>query len=457
VVVQEKPKLQHVQQFHGGAVRLLGVAAIVVAGVAGYWFAIGRPELPSPHALTQLLPAGQSQNQVQNQATSAPPDENAAADLPPPLESAPAAPLPDAQHSAFDAAPAGRLHTAAGTAVKPSDLTRLLPQCANTSDANERILCAQVAFALDDGWFADDNEQPKLPYWMTLSYRVAIATFLAREDASSENAASSSLASQHIEAGKALASAQELEGAVREFTEAIRIDPQSATAHVERGQVLFKHGNTESAVADFETAIKLDPQSAAAYKALGMAVHYLGNSDRAITNLSRAIEIAEADPSRLPVIDVFFSRRIRAALFNGKGRSDEELADLNWIINEYWTNAALRTALRENYGEDGVSGVIVHIYRARAVNLIARRNYDGATADISMAMQLDPRQTLALTILRARVLEMAGHREQAAADYKRALELSPTNDDVKSALARLRKGGAQPSGTRPSTPAIPVD
>jgi hypothetical protein len=54
-----------------------------------------------------------------------------------------------------------------------------------------------------------------------------------------------------IEAGKKAATADDLEEAVRDFTEAVRIDPIYPGGYTERGQVLFKLGETDRAIADF--------------------------------------------------------------------------------------------------------------------------------------------------------------------------------------------------------------
>jgi tetratricopeptide (TPR) repeat protein len=320
--------------------------------------------------------------------------------------------------------------------------------CTDTTNANERVRCADAAIASGEGLSSADDAVSQLPYWMTFprrvagDARVAGAPVAARpepaEQAARHPTASERPQNSHLEAGRALASADDMQGAIREFGEAIRLEPQLAAAYFERGQVLFKNGNSEGAIADFETATRIDPQQAMAFKALGMAVHYRGDSDRAIANLTRAIQIAQADPLRMSAIDLFFARRTRASLYNRMRHFDGELSNLGAMIDAYWKNPALASALRANYGEAGAAGVMAQVYRSRTANLVARRNFDAATADLSMAMHLDPRQTLALTIERGRVQEMAGRSAQAEADFKRALELSPNNDDVKSALSRLR-------------------
>ena len=91
-------------------------------------------------------------------------------------------------------------------------------------------------------------------------------------------------------AGRRAAIKGDLDGAVRNFSEAIRIDPKYPDSYSERGQALFKLGETERAIADYSAAIQRDPQFGAALRARGMAYLYRGSADLALADLSRARE-----------------------------------------------------------------------------------------------------------------------------------------------------------------------
>src|SRR3954463_8246241 len=54
-----------------------------------------------------------------------------------------------------------------------------------------------------------------------------------------------------IETGKKAATADDLEKAVRDFGEAVRIDPNYPGGYSERGQALFKLGETDRAIAEY--------------------------------------------------------------------------------------------------------------------------------------------------------------------------------------------------------------
>lgn len=231
------------------------------------------------------------------------------------------------------------------------------------------------------------------------------------------------------------------DGAIRDFSAAIRIDPNFSDAYVQRGNARFKNGSPDLAIADFRDAIRIDARNAAAFKARGMARLYNADEEGALDDLSKAIQIAETEAARLPVIDLFFARRTRAGIYSRKQAGDRELFDLSAMLDAYWKNPDLADALKANYGIQGATSLMATIYRQRAALYIQRANADGAIADLSFALQLDPTRAIQLILERARIQEAAGKREQAAADFKRVLQINPRIEEAKQAVARLN---AQP-------------
>ena len=169
-----------------------------------------------------------------------------------------------------------------------------------------------------------------------------------------------------------------------------------------------------------------------------MALLYKGDEAAALEDLTRAIQIAEADGTRLTALELFFARRSRVAMYVRKQSDERELFDLGAMIDAYWKNPDLADALKANYGTQGAAAVIASIYRQRAALYQQRANIDGAIADLSLALQLDPAHTLPILAERARLQEAAGRREQALADFKRALELNPRYEEARQALVRLK-------------------
>jgi tetratricopeptide (TPR) repeat protein len=249
---------------------------------------------------------------------------------------------------------------------------------------------------------------------------------------------SSTTAREKFDHGVSLASADNLDGALADFSEAIRLDPKFSDAYVQRGQAMFKNGNADRAISDFTQALQIDPRNAGAFKARGMAMLYKGDDDGAIIDLTKAIQYAEIDPASIPAVEVFYARRSRASLYDRKQLYDRELIDLNAMIDSYWKNPGLATTLKTTYRDQGAATLLASIYRLRAAVNQKRSNLDNAIGDLSFAIQLDPQRALPFIIERARFLEAAGRKDQAAADYQQALNLSPANIDVKNELERLR-------------------
>jgi len=90
--------------------------------------------------------------------------------------------------------------------------------------------------------------------------------------------------------GYASSSFGDFEGAVRDFSKAIEIDPGQAEAYVIRGLARIVLGDYGGAIRDSDIAIGLDPGYAEAYVARGLARRNLADYRGAVRDLDRAIE-----------------------------------------------------------------------------------------------------------------------------------------------------------------------
>ena len=260
----------------------------------------------------------------------------------------------------------------------------------------------------------------------------------APPDAAAAGAVAGSNARSLTEGAKQGIKSGNLDRAVRDLTAAIRADPLYAEAYVARGQALFQLGETERAIVDLDEAVRLDPRNAVAIRARGMAQLYRGDEDAALADLSKAIQLAEADPARMPPLDLFYAHRNRAALSDKKQQYDREIYDLTAMIDAYWRDPVLAEALRTNYREAGAASLIGSIYRLRAHAQIHRGSPDAAVTDLSFALQLDQQHTVALLLERGHLQETLGRREPAILDFQRVLEFNPAHEEAKTALARLK-------------------
>ena len=219
-----------------------------------------------------------------------------------------------------------------------------------------------------------------------------------------------------IETGKKAATAHDLEKAVRDFTDAVHIDPHFPGGYSERGQALFELGETDRAIADYSAALKHDPNYWPALRGRAMANLYRGATDRALSDLSRAIQAAEIDPNRLSPLELFYARRSRAAIYGTRMQLDAEIADCSAIIEAYQRDEALNVALVGIYRTEGAANLIATIYRQRANAYTRRLNPELARADLTAAATLSADRGLSAPVDRPRLNEAIGQRRQPGVD-----------------------------------------
>jgi tetratricopeptide (TPR) repeat protein len=87
----------------------------------------------------------------------------------------------------------------------------------------------------------------------------------------------------------------ELDKAITDSTEAIRIKPEDVLAHLLRGfAYAYKH-DFDRAIADYTEAIRLDPTNAVAYYNRGLAYKGLDEKVKAEADLARGRELGFKD------------------------------------------------------------------------------------------------------------------------------------------------------------------
>lgn len=83
----------------------------------------------------------------------------------------------------------------------------------------------------------------------------------------------------------------DLNGAIADYSGAIVLDPNYAFAYGNRGIAYFDENDFDRAIADFNKVIMLDPKSAAAYRNRGIVYFYYGNPAKALADVSQASEL----------------------------------------------------------------------------------------------------------------------------------------------------------------------
>ncbi len=116
---------------------------------------------------------------------------------------------------------------------------------------------------------------------------------------------------------------KDLDRAIADFTRAILIDPQYARAYNKRGFVWLQKKMYARALADFTRAVEIDPVFARAYHNRGNVMLRQKEFDKAIADYTQALRFDRDDV--LALVD-------RASAEHGKGDDARALADLTEAI-----------------------------------------------------------------------------------------------------------------------------
>ena len=82
---------------------------------------------------------------------------------------------------------------------------------------------------------------------------------------------------------------------IKDYDEAIRLNPQSAEAYYKRGFAYQNMGQGERAIEDFDRAIRINPEFAMAYSNRGYAYLNKRQYDRAVVDCTKAIKLDPSD------------------------------------------------------------------------------------------------------------------------------------------------------------------
>jgi tetratricopeptide (TPR) repeat protein len=124
--------------------------------------------------------------------------------------------------------------------------------------------------------------------------KMALLQKQVKESASTKQSADSediSTFSGQMMVGTSLMKKGDLDGAIKHFQEALKIEPENINAHVSMGLALGYKRNFDGAISHFRTAIKINPRIPEIYNSLAVALAYTGKTDKAIAQLNKALEI----------------------------------------------------------------------------------------------------------------------------------------------------------------------
>ncbi len=156
-----------------------------------------------------------------------------------------------------------------------------------------------------------------------------------------------------------------------------------------------KDGQFDKALKDFDEAIRLEPRAPMPYKNRGAAYAEKGDHKRAIIDLTRAVALSP---------DLLEAYLLRAKEYKSMGENVKALADLELVIKADSTNAIA--------------------FANRGAVLYDLDRYENALVDFNRAIELDP-NLAEVYLNRGEYYAEIGSRERAINDFTQALELNP--------------------------------
>jgi tetratricopeptide (TPR) repeat protein len=118
--------------------------------------------------------------------------------------------------------------------------------------------------------------------------------------------------------GLSKASKGDHKGAIEDFNQALRLNPQNSQIYYTRGRSRFKLGDTQGAIADLTHALQINPRNAEAYFILGNVYRKLGTYQRSILNYTQALQLCPNSPK------VHYNRAIAYAELAEERKSAED-------------------------------------------------------------------------------------------------------------------------------------
>jgi tetratricopeptide (TPR) repeat protein len=225
--------------------------------------------------------------------------------------------------------------------------------------------------------------------------------------------------------GNAWYEKKEYDRAIQDFGEALRLDPASASIYCLRGAVWAIKNDLDRAIEDFDEAIRLDSANADAFVSRGQAWLAKNNYDQAIQDYDHAIRL---DPSKAPIVEekrrIAWSRKAEVDRARS-ARSNDSIASFNsgrsWLAKK-----ELDRALQEFNEAIRLNPAFGSAYGQRGIVWAQKRDYDRAIADYSEAIRLIPNEAWNYF---NRGLAWSRKREfdNAIQDFDTALRINPTN------------------------------
>ena len=233
----------------------------------------------------------------------------------------------------------------------------------------------------------------------------------------------------------------ELDEAIEDITEAIRLDPENVKYRVTRADLYFETQSFDKAVEDTNTTLASDPNNLTAHVLRGKIFENSGDVQKALTEFNAAVERNPTSWQALLEREIHFERQ---------GQHDKALADADRITQlepnsptGYLSRATMHAASGEFEDAMKYSSAAVQqnpnnwfAHKMRGVSRAAAGDLTGAMEDFETALKLSP-DNGAVLCARGTLYREMGTYDRSAADLARAADLEPRNLLFKVVLAEF--------------------
>jgi tetratricopeptide (TPR) repeat protein len=229
-----------------------------------------------------------------------------------------------------------------------------------------------------------------------------------------------------------------------DLTRAVRLNPKDPATLVARGSFFARKAKPQLALADFDAAIEADPKNAEAYNGRGaLRANVTADLDKALLDVLKAVELAPREPGyrfnlgMIRLKNKMYLKAVEAfdAALDLKGpaaRVLEQRAEAKFQLGDHvGAKLDIESALEKDPKNPSIY-VTLGSMRLRA------RAYEQAVRDLSQALHLDDGLAPAF-IDRGLAFGALGQLKSAAADFRRASELTPRSREVWTDLCETRR------------------
>jgi len=206
--------------------------------------------------------------------------------------------------------------------------------------------------------------------------------------------------------GIGYADQEDYERAIRDYNQAIRLDPTLASAYNNRAYVHWKKKDYSRALLDYDQAIRLDEKFALAYNGRGNVYAAKNNYDRAILDYNQAIRLDSNNA---------VAYHNRGIAYHNRGIAYRKKGDYDRAIQDY--NEAIRLNPKDPL-----------VYNDRGITYRNKGDYDRAIQNYNQAIRLNAGYANAY-INRGNVYSDKKDYDRAIQNYTPPIRLEP-NDDL---------------------------